>query len=65
MCIGNGFAMMEARLILGTVARRWRLTLEPGQAVVPMQLVTTRPRDGIRMPLHRRYERDHEPVALG
>ena len=45
VCIGNGFAMMEARLILATVARRWRLTLEPGQAVVPVQLVTTRPRD--------------------
>ena len=38
VCIGNGFAMMEARLILATVARRWRLTLEPGQAVVPVQL---------------------------
>ena len=65
VCIGNGFAMMEARLILATVARRWRLTLEPGQAVVPVQLVTTRPRDGIRMRLHRRYERDHKPVELG
>ena len=58
VCIGNGFAMMEARLILATVARRWRLTLEPGQAVVPVQLVTTRPRDGIRMQLHRRSELD-------
>jgi cytochrome P450 len=59
VCIGNGFATMEARLILATVARRWRLTLEPGQAVVPVQLVTTRPRDSIRMQLHRRYELDH------
>jgi hypothetical protein len=33
--------------------------LEPGQAVVPVQLVTTRPRDSIRMQLHRRYELDH------
>ena len=38
VCIGNGFAMMEARLILATVARHWRLTLEPGQAVVPVKL---------------------------
>jgi len=30
VCIGNGFAMMEARLILATVARRWRLTVGAG-----------------------------------
>jgi cytochrome P450 len=51
VCIGNGFAMMEARLILATVAQRCHLSLEPGQEVVPIQLVTVRPRDGIRMKL--------------
>jgi cytochrome P450 len=40
---------MEARLILATLAQRWRFTLEPGQDVRPMQLVTVRARDGIRM----------------
>jgi cytochrome P450 len=54
VCIGNGFAMMEARLILATVAQRWRLTLEPVQHVVPMQLVTTRPKNGLKMTLRRR-----------
>jgi cytochrome P450 len=49
VCIGNGFAMMEARLILATVVQRRRLSLEPGQAIVPMQLVTVRPKHGIRM----------------
>jgi cytochrome P450 len=49
VCIGNGFALMEARLILATLAQRWRFTLEPGQDVRPMQLVTVRARDGIRM----------------
>jgi cytochrome P450 len=49
VCIGNGFAMMEARLIVATVAQRCRLSLEPGQNVVPIQLVTVRPKDGIRM----------------
>lgn len=49
VCIGNGFAMMEARLILATVAQRCKLSLEPDQEVVPIQLVTVRPRDGIRM----------------
>jgi cytochrome P450 len=51
VCIGNSFALMEARLILATLAQRWRFTLEPGQDVRPMQLVTVRARDGIRMRL--------------
>jgi cytochrome P450 len=49
VCIGNGFAMMEARLIVATMAQRWRLSLEPGQEIVPAQLVTVRPKNGMRM----------------
>jgi cytochrome P450 len=30
VCIGNGFAMMEAHLIVAAVARRFRLRLQPG-----------------------------------
>ena len=41
--------MMEARLILATVVQRCQLSLEPGQEIVPMQLVTVRPKHGIRM----------------
>ncbi len=52
ICIGNGFAMMEARLILATLAQRCRLSLEPGQTVVPVQLVTVRPKDRVRMRVH-------------
>jgi cytochrome P450 len=51
VCIGNSFAVMEARLILATLAQRWRLSLEPGQDVRPMQLVTVRVRHGVRMRL--------------
>jgi cytochrome P450 len=40
--------MMEARLILATVAQRCRLSLEPGQDIVPVQLVTVRPKNGLR-----------------
>jgi cytochrome P450 len=46
--------MTEARLILATVAQRYQLSLEPGQQIVPMQLVTVRPKYGIRMRLRRR-----------
>ena len=49
VCIGNGFAMMEARLILATLLQRCQLSLEPGQEIVPVQLVTVRPKHGIRM----------------
>ena len=63
VCIGNGFAMLEARLILATVAQRSRLSLEPGQTVVPVQLVTLRPRDRIRMRVHVR-EAARRPAAV-
>jgi cytochrome P450 len=58
VCIGNAFAMMEARLLLATLAQRWRFVLEPGQDVRPMQLVTVRAKDGIRMRLETRQRRD-------
>jgi cytochrome P450 len=54
VCIGNGFAMMETRLILAAVAQRCHLALEPGQEITPVQLVTVRPKHGIRMRLRRR-----------
>jgi cytochrome P450 len=54
VCIGNGFAMMETRLILAAVAQRCHLSLEPGQEITPVQLVTVRPKNGIRMRLRRR-----------
>lgn len=54
VCIGNGFAMMEARLILATVAQRYKLSLEPSQKVVPMQVITLKPRGPVRMRLERR-----------
>jgi cytochrome P450 len=53
-CIGHGFAMMEAILLLATIAERFRLTLEPGQHVTPTPYVTVRPEPGLRMRLARR-----------
>jgi cytochrome P450 len=54
VCIGNNFAMMEARLILATLAQRYRFTLAPGQEVKAIQLVTLRPKGGLRVTLCRR-----------
>jgi len=52
ICIGKGFAMTEAQLILATVAQRYRLRLMPGHPVELHPLVTLRPRHGMRMTLH-------------
>lgn len=53
-CIGQGFALMEAAIVIGTLAQKFRLRLVPGHEVVPEPLVTLRPRQGIRMTLHAR-----------
>jgi cytochrome P450 len=47
LCIGAGFAIMEATIVLATVARRLRLDLEPGRPVAIEPLVTLRPKPGI------------------
>jgi cytochrome P450 len=43
LCIGQSFATMEAVLILATVAQRFKLSLSPGQDVVPYPSITLRP----------------------
>jgi len=48
-CIGKSFAMIEARLLLATIAQRFRLELVPGQRVEPKPRVTLNPKHGVRM----------------
>ena len=48
-CIGDMFAIMEANLILATVAQRVRLSLVPGHPVELLPQLTLRPRHGMRM----------------
>ena len=52
-CIGQGFALLEAAMVIGTLAQRFRFASFPAR-VVPEPLVTLRPRNGIRMTLHAR-----------
>jgi cytochrome P450 len=56
VCIGNGFAMMEARLVLATVAQRCKLLLESNAEIAPKQLVTLRPSHAVRMRVEKRAE---------
>lgn len=53
-CIGNSFAMMEAILLLATIAQKFSLRLAPGQNVEPFPSITLRPKGGIRVVLHSR-----------
>jgi len=53
-CIGNQFAMVEAQLIVASVAQRYRVELAPGQNITPEPLITLRPAPGIRATLAQR-----------
>ena len=53
-CIGSSFAMMEAVLLLATIAQRFRLTLVPGPPIVPEPAITLRPQGGVRVVVRRR-----------
>ncbi len=47
VCIGNSFALMEAQLVLATLARRCRFSLVPGPPVRPAPAITLKPERGI------------------
>lgn len=53
-CIGNAFALMEATLILATIAQKYRMHLVPEHPVVPLASITLRPRYGVRVVLESR-----------
>jgi cytochrome P450 len=54
VCIGAGFAMMEAVLLLATIAQQFQIRIAPGQKVSMQTTVTLRPRNGIPVTLKRR-----------
>lgn len=54
ICIGKAFAMMEAIVLLATLASKFRLTLQPNHPVVLQPSLTLRPRHGMKMLLKKR-----------
>ncbi len=58
-CIGKGFALMEATLVLALLTQRCELRLVPGHPVQTEAMATLRPRYGMRMTAHER----RAPVA--
>jgi cytochrome P450 len=56
VCIGAGFAMMEATLLLATIAQRYRFTLLRDPPVVPFFSITLRPKHGLPVRLEARKQ---------
>ncbi len=53
-CIGDTFAIMEATLILATIAGRYRLEMQKGETVPFWPSITLRPRSGMTMTVRSR-----------
>jgi cytochrome P450 len=49
LCIGSGFAAVEAHLIMAMITQQFWLELDPGARVEVDALVTLRPREGLPM----------------
>lgn len=47
VCIGAGFAMQEAVIVLATLLSRFRFELVPGKAPKPVMILTLRPEGGV------------------
>ena len=53
LCIGRDFALLEATLIMSSIARRWTFEGVDSASVHAEPLVTVRPRDGLPMRVRR------------
>ncbi|MGI3168977.1 cytochrome P450 [Pseudooceanicola sp. C21-150M6] len=54
ICIGAGFAIQEAVIILATLLSRFRFAAVPGRTPKPVLILTTRPEGGVWMTAHPR-----------
>ncbi|HEX6007485.1 MAG TPA: cytochrome P450 [Burkholderiales bacterium] len=54
ICIGNSFAIMEATLLLASIAQRYRFVREDPIPVVPFPTITLRPSGGVQLRVHAR-----------
>lgn len=54
VCIGAAFSLQEAVIVLAHVMRRFALTPAPGAVIEPLQRITLRPRDGLKLRLEAR-----------
>ncbi len=55
-CIGDRFAMLEARLLLATIYQQYHIELTPGAELDLLATITARPKKEIPMTVHRRSD---------
>ncbi|MGW8956312.1 cytochrome P450 [Paenibacillus sp. NPDC055715] len=48
-CIGNHMGMMEVTLVLATIGQHYRLEMLDNEPLIPMPLITLRPKNGVQM----------------
>ena len=53
-CIGSSFAMMEAVLVLATIAQRYKIAVVQDRPIEPLPTITLRPKHGVRALITRR-----------
>jgi len=64
ICIGNTFAIMEATLLLATIAQRFQLRTLGGHPVIPSPSFTLRPKHGLVMTLAARRGASNSPRSV-
>jgi cytochrome P450 len=63
-CIGESFAWTEGILLLATLARNWKLRLDPKQKIGLSPMITLRPKFGMKMQLAARSAAGLRPASL-
>ena len=51
MCIGSGFALTEAVILLAAIGQRFRLALVPNREINPLPSITLRPKSAVKVEL--------------
>ena len=49
VCIGQGFAMLEAKTVMATILRRFRFHVSPSYRHAPIIMVTMQPQFGLQL----------------